>query len=57
MISSKLPTRTSFIGFLPFRAFSKVPFSLPPLPYDLKALEPHISKETLEYHHGKHHQT
>lgn len=25
------------------------------LPFDLSALEPHISKETLEYHHGKHH--
>jgi len=31
--------------------------SLPPLPYDLDALEPHISRETLEYHYGKHHQT
>jgi Fe-Mn family superoxide dismutase len=30
---------------------------LPPLPYALNALEPHISRETLEYHHGKHHQT
>ncbi len=30
-------------------------FTLPPLPYDLSDLEPHISKETLEYHHGKHH--
>lgn len=30
-------------------------FTLPPLPYELNALEPHISKETLEYHHGKHH--
>lgn len=30
-------------------------FSLPSLPYDLSALEPHISKETLEYHYGKHH--
>ncbi|KTD66305.1 superoxide dismutase [Fe] [Legionella spiritensis] len=30
-------------------------FSLPPLPYALDALEPHISRETLEYHHGKHH--
>lgn len=29
---------------------------LPPLPYGLNALEPHISRETLEYHHGKHHQ-
>jgi len=30
---------------------------LPPLPYTLDALEPHISKETLTYHYGKHHQT
>lgn len=30
-------------------------FSLPELPYALNALEPHISKETLEYHYGKHH--
>ena len=32
-------------------------FSLPPLPYDMNALEPHISSETLEFHYGKHHQT
>lgn len=31
-------------------------FKLPPLPYEMDALEPHISKETLEYHYGKHHQ-
>ncbi len=30
---------------------------LPVLPYALDALAPHISKETLEYHYGKHHQT
>lgn len=30
---------------------------LPKLPYELNALEPHISKETLEYHYGKHHKT
>ena len=30
-------------------------FSLPPLPYDKSALAPHISAETLEFHHGKHH--
>lgn len=30
-------------------------FELPPLPYALDALQPHISKETLEYHYGKHH--
>lgn len=32
-------------------------FTLPELPYALDALEPRISKETLEYHYGKHHQT
>lgn len=31
-------------------------FELPALPYALDALAPHISKETLEYHYGKHHQ-
>ena len=30
-------------------------FSLPELPYPYDALEPHMSKETLEYHHDKHH--
>ncbi|MDX1318654.1 MAG: Fe-Mn family superoxide dismutase [Oceanospirillum sp.] len=32
-------------------------FELPALPYDKSALEPHISAETLEFHHGKHHNT
>jgi len=31
--------------------------ALPPLPYDMDALAPHISRETLEFHYGKHHQT
>ena len=30
-------------------------FTLPELPYSKDALSPHISAETLEYHHGKHH--
>jgi superoxide dismutase, Fe-Mn family len=30
-------------------------FQLPELPYEKNALEPHISAETLEYHHDKHH--
>ncbi len=30
--------------------------TLPALPYALDALAPHISKETLEFHYGKHHQ-
>ncbi|MDA1036147.1 MAG: superoxide dismutase [Chloroflexi bacterium] len=29
---------------------------LPALPYAIDALQPHISQETLEFHHGKHHQ-
>ena len=29
--------------------------ALPPLPYAMDALAPHISKETFEYHYGKHH--
>ncbi|HVB90319.1 MAG TPA: superoxide dismutase [Beijerinckiaceae bacterium] len=31
-------------------------FTLPPLPYAYDALQPYMSKETLEYHHDKHHQ-
>src|SRR3989442_14021201 len=30
--------------------------TLPPLPYASNALEPHIDKQTMEIHHGKHHQ-
>ena len=29
---------------------------LPPLPFDIDSLAPHMSRETLEFHHGKHHQ-
>ena len=29
---------------------------LPKLPYAMDALAPHVSKETFEFHHGKHHQ-
>ncbi|MGN6541816.1 MAG: superoxide dismutase [Ginsengibacter sp.] len=31
-------------------------FTLPPLPYDYDALEPHIDKLTMQIHHDKHHQ-
>lgn len=34
-----------------------MPISLPKLPFEKNALEPHISVETLEYHYGKHHNT
>ena len=32
-------------------------YELPALPYDLGALAPFLSKETLEFHYGKHHKT
>jgi len=32
-----------------------MPFTLPELPYPMDALQPTISKETLEFHYGKHH--
>src|SRR6478752_6445701 len=32
-----------------------MPFTLPDLPFDKGALAPHMSAETLEFHHGKHH--
>ena len=31
-------------------------FTLPPLPFAKDALAPHMSVETFEYHHEKHHQ-
>ena len=32
-----------------------MPIELPSLPYAVDALEPHISRKTLEIHHGRHH--
>lgn len=32
------------------------PFTLPPLDFGSAALEPHIDQQTMEIHHGKHHQ-
>ena len=32
-------------------------YTLPELPYDYSALEPHIDAQTMEIHHSKHHQT
>ncbi len=32
-----------------------MPFTLPPLPYDYNALEPHIDEQTMRIHHDKHH--
>jgi hypothetical protein len=37
-------------------AASPSQFTLPPLPYDYAALEPHIDAMTMQIHHDKHHQ-
>ena len=34
-----------------------MPFTLPDLPFAKNALSPHMSAETLDFHHGKHHRT
>ena len=34
-----------------------MPHTLPALPYSNNALEPHIDAQTMQIHHGKHHQT
>jgi superoxide dismutase, Fe-Mn family len=41
----------------PTRKEDVVAFSLPDLPYDYTALEPHIDEQTMRIHHTKHHQT
>lgn len=41
----------NFIAFI----HKNMAFELKPLPYAIDALSPWISKETLEFHHGKHH--
>src|SRR5579863_10149225 len=40
----------------PIREGSPMAYTVPPLPYAYDALEPHIDKATMEFHHDKHHQ-
>src|SRR5205823_6189753 len=35
---------------------TEMAFELPPLPFPKNALEPHTSAQTLDFHHGRHHQ-
>jgi Fe-Mn family superoxide dismutase len=39
----------------PSMATTQSAIALPPLPYAKDALEPYMSRETLDYHYGKHH--
>jgi len=38
-------------------AAAQGPYTLPALPYPASALEPHIDAQTMEIHHGRHHQS
>jgi hypothetical protein len=53
VIQLALPAHYSFINC--FLRISTMPIELPPLPYGYDALEPFISRRTLEFHHDKHH--
>jgi superoxide dismutase, Fe-Mn family len=46
---------TKFRHLLSATLENPMPFTLPNLPYEKTALAPHITAETLEFHHGKHH--
>jgi Fe-Mn family superoxide dismutase len=58
-LTSRGPHALCIVG----HAFSAVqgelvmPFELSPLPYEMTALEPHMSAETLEIHRGRHHKS
>jgi Fe-Mn family superoxide dismutase len=54
------PSRGCLRGGIPFptaRNSTVAEHTLPPLPYDFGALEPHIDAKTMEIHHDRHHQT
>lgn len=55
----KLGTLAATAAWLPTAATAAMtpgaPYTLPALPYAFDALEPHIDKQTMEIHHGKHH--
>jgi superoxide dismutase, Fe-Mn family len=55
----QLTTLAAGAALLPghVRAAETSAHTLPALPYDFKALEPHIDSRTMEIHHGKHHAT
>ena len=54
---NRISTAASHVIQRRFMSKNTAPFSLLPLPYEMSALEPHISRETLEFHYGKHHKT
>jgi Fe-Mn family superoxide dismutase len=52
---SRMARASFLIQALSLQEMTTMPFALPELPYAKDALAPHMSAETLEFHHGKHH--
>ena len=54
---TKILRKTPFLSPFLYKYHLMAPngFFKPILPYKMNALEPYISRETLEYHYGKHH--
>ena len=50
------PRGTGFLEDNNLQGWGDMPHTLPALPYDFAALEPHIDAQTMQIHHGKHHQ-
>ena len=50
------PRGTGFLEDHDLQGWGDMPHTLPALPYDFAALEPHIDAQTMQIHHGKHHQ-
>ncbi len=55
VVYSRLSEVTDRSGLSTRQGGRPMAHSLPPLPYPSDALEPHIDKQTMEIHHGKHH--
>ena len=53
----KIDNITTLYESHPFVRRQNKEFELMELPYQRQALEPHMSRETLDLHYGKHHQT
>lgn len=54
--AGSIPTIVSELyAVSPLQTTPAGPFSLPPLPYAVDALEPSIDAQTMEIHHGRHH--
>src|SRR5258708_38749101 len=52
----RAPVRTCNLKLFLHEGVTSMAYTLPPLPYPINALEPHIDAKTMEIHHTKHHQ-